>query len=62
MRFIVGGLCALLLAMLMNGEPLKATGSCEGLASLTMPNATIRMGAASFVASRIDCTAMLMTS
>jgi feruloyl esterase len=46
MRFIVGGLCALLLAALMNGEPLKAAGSCEGLASLTMPNATITLARA----------------
>src|SRR5260370_934255 len=30
----------------MNGEPLKATASCEGLASLTMPNATITLARA----------------
>jgi feruloyl esterase len=46
MRFLVGGLCALLLAALMNGEPLKATASCEGLASLSVPNATITLARA----------------
>ena len=46
MRFLAGGLCALLLATLMNGEPLKATGSCEGLASLPVPNTTITLARA----------------
>ncbi len=46
MRFLVGGLCALLLASLMNSETLKATTSCEGLASLTLPNVTITLAQA----------------
>jgi feruloyl esterase len=54
MKFLVGGLCALSLAALMNGDRLNgevrmkadttdATASCEGLASLTMPHATITL-------------------
>src|SRR5579863_9654465 len=46
MRFLVGGLCALIPAALMNDAPLKATASCEGLASLTLPNATITLARA----------------
>jgi feruloyl esterase len=46
MRLIVGGLCALLLASVMNGEPLKAATSCERLASLMVPNATITLAQA----------------
>ena len=41
MRFLVGGLCAVLLAAFMNGQPVKATSSCEGLASLALSSATI---------------------
>ena len=46
MRVLTGGLCALLLAVLANDRPLKAAGSCEGLASLTLPNATITLARA----------------
>jgi feruloyl esterase len=46
MRVLAGGLCALLLAALIQGQPLKAAGSCEGLASLTLPNATITLAKA----------------
>ena len=46
MRILLGGLCALLLAVSMNGQPLHAAGSCEGLASLTLPNATITLARA----------------
>ena len=38
MKILAGALGALLLAVLMNGQTLNATSSCEGLASLTLPN------------------------
>ena len=41
MRVLAGGLCALLVAALLIDRPLRAATSCEGLASLTLPNATI---------------------
>src|SRR5258705_13396816 len=41
MRFLTGVLCALILATLMIDRPLQAAPSCEGLASLALPNATI---------------------
>ena len=43
MRIFLGGLCALILAVSMNGQPLNAAGSCEGLASLALPGATITL-------------------
>ena len=43
MRFLAGALSALLLAASMNDQPLEASPSCEGLASLTLPNATITL-------------------
>src|SRR6059036_3765533 len=43
MRIIARGVCALLLAVLIQGEPLQAITSCEGLASLALPNATITL-------------------
>ncbi len=46
MRFLAGGLCALLLAALMNGGPLEATATCEGLTSLSVPNVTITLARA----------------
>src|SRR5258705_176210 len=53
MRFVSAGLCALLLAALMNAPPVRATESCDGLASLKLPDATITLaravGAGAFV-------------
>ena len=43
MKILAGGLRAFLLAVLMNGQSLNATASCEGLASLTLPNTTITL-------------------
>ena len=43
MKILSGGLAALLLAVLMNGQTLNATASCESLASLTLPDTTITM-------------------
>ena len=43
MKSLAGGLSALLLALLMSGQTLNATSSCEGLASLTLPNTTITL-------------------
>lgn len=43
MKILAGGLGALLLAVLLNGQTLNATASCEGLASLTLPNTTITL-------------------
>ena len=39
MRILLGGLCALLLAVSMSGQPVNAAGSCEALSSLALPNA-----------------------
>ncbi len=41
MKFLVGGLCALLIAASMRPQPVTAAASCESLASLSLPNATI---------------------
>src|SRR5712691_11341617 len=43
MKILAGGLGALLLAVLMNGQTLNATASYEGLASLTLPNTRITL-------------------
>ncbi len=43
MKILAGGLGALLLAVLMSGHTLSAAASCEGLASLTLPNTTITL-------------------
>jgi len=43
MKPLAGGLGALLLAALMNGHTVNAAASCEGLASLTLPNTTITL-------------------
>ncbi len=43
MKILGGGLAALLLAALMNGQTLNAATSCEGLASLTLPTTTITL-------------------
>ena len=43
MKVFIGGLCVWLLAVSLNDRPLEAIGSCEGLASLTLPNATITL-------------------
>ena len=43
MKIVAGGLGALLLAVLMNGRTLNAAQSCEGLASLTLPDTTITL-------------------
>jgi feruloyl esterase len=41
MKILSGGLVGLLLAVLMDGHTLNATPSCEGLASLMLPNTRI---------------------
>jgi len=43
MKILAGGLGALLLALLMNGRTLNAAQSCEGLASLTLPDTKITL-------------------
>jgi Tannase and feruloyl esterase len=43
MRILVGGLCALVLAAVMTPQPLAAAASCESLASMALPNATITL-------------------
>ena len=43
MKILAGGLGALLLAVLMNGQTLNATASCESLASLALPNTKITL-------------------
>jgi feruloyl esterase len=43
MKILAGGLGALLLAVLMTGHTLKATSSCEGLASLALQNTKITL-------------------
>jgi feruloyl esterase len=43
MKILAGGFGALLAAVLMSGQTLDATASCEGLASLTLPNTTITL-------------------
>ena len=46
MRVLAGVLCALSLAVVVNGQTLKGNPSCEGLASLTLPHTTITMARA----------------
>ena len=43
MKILAGGLSALLLAVLMYGQTLNATTSCESLASLALPNTKITL-------------------
>jgi len=43
MRVLLGGVCALALAVLMSHQPIVAAGSCESLASMNLPNATITL-------------------
>jgi len=43
MRFLFGGLCALLIASMLVDQPVRAAGSCDGLRSLSLPNVTITM-------------------
>src|SRR5207244_5260987 len=43
MKILAGALGALLLEVRMNGQTLNATSSCEGLASLTLPNTRITL-------------------
>jgi feruloyl esterase len=43
MKDLAGGFGALLLAVLMSGQTVDAKASCEGLASLTLPNTTITL-------------------
>ena len=43
MKILAGGLGALLLVVLMNGQTLNATTSCESLASLALPNTKITL-------------------
>ena len=43
MKVLAGVLCALSLAGVVNGQTLKTGASCEGVASLTLPHATITL-------------------
>jgi len=43
MKILVGGWCALIVAVVMSARPAAATTSCESLTSLTLPNATITL-------------------
>jgi feruloyl esterase len=43
MKILAGGLGAFLLAVLVSGHTVNAAASCEGLASLTLPNTTITL-------------------
>src|SRR6185295_2125113 len=43
MRFLFGGVCALLIASVLIDQPVRAAGSCDGLRSLSLPNVTITM-------------------
>ena len=43
MKILVGGWCALIVAVLTSARPAAATTSCEGLTSLTLPNATVTL-------------------
>jgi len=43
MRIFAGGLGVLLFPALMNSQTLKATPSCEGLASLALPKTTVTL-------------------
>ena len=43
MRVLAGVLCALSVAVVVNGQTLKGNPSCEGLASLTLPHTTITL-------------------
>src|SRR5438128_7629430 len=46
MRVLAGVLCALSLAGVVNGQTRTVSPSCEGLASLTLPHATITLARA----------------
>jgi len=46
MRVLAGCVCALSLAVVVNGQTPKASASCEGLASLTLPHTTITLARA----------------
>ena len=46
MKVLACGLCALSFVVLVNGQTLAVGASCEGLASLTMPNTTITLAQA----------------
>ena len=41
MRIVIGGLAAIVLASVFSMHPQAAATSCEQLASLALPNATI---------------------
>jgi feruloyl esterase len=43
MKSLIGGLCALLLAIALGARPLDAAASCESLASLALPYTTITL-------------------
>ena len=43
MRITIAGLSALLLAAAMHDQPVKAAGSCESLATMAIPDATITL-------------------
>jgi len=43
MKIVVGGWCALIVAVLTSARPAAATSSCESLTSLTLPNATVTL-------------------
>jgi feruloyl esterase len=42
-KTLSGGLCAVMLAALMNGHSVDAASNCEGLTSLTLPNTQITL-------------------
>ena len=46
MRILVGGLCAVVLAMVIPVQTLNAAGSCAELSMLALPNATITLAQA----------------
>src|SRR5205807_2510848 len=43
MKMVIGGSCALLLALTTRGHALKAASSCESLSSLALPNTSITL-------------------
>src|SRR5437870_88147 len=43
MKMVIGGSCALLLALTTHGHALKAASSCESLSSLALPNTSITL-------------------
>src|SRR5439155_9831056 len=46
MRIILGVACALVLVICVRSQPLDASGSCEALSALALPNATITLAQA----------------